>query len=196
MSPPGLRRAENAYIVSSQGGAPARLLPEDSGSQADPSWSPDGSQIIFGTKMIGDRNGEIRSVDLASHRITSLPGSVDAFSPRWSSDGQFIVASSLDLSKLLLFDVKAQTWSTIYKGLHAYSTWSSDSRFLYFLRYADDPAVLRLPAKGGNPEVVVRLRDFKPTGTWGLCFGLDPSDAPRLLRDVGTQDIYALTLAR
>jgi hypothetical protein len=53
-----------------------------------------------------------------------------------------------------------------------------------------------MPAKGGTPEVVALLKDFQPTGTFGLWFGLDPSDAPLLLRDLGTEDIYALNLER
>jgi len=40
------------------------------------------------------------------------------------------------------------------------------------------------------------LKDFRYTGTWGLWLGLDPTDAPLMLRDVGTSDIYALTLER
>jgi serine/threonine protein kinase len=196
MSESNQRHIENAYIVSSQGGLPRRLLPDDKGSETDPSWSPDGSQIIFGTNLMGDQNSEIRIFDLASHQVTTLPGSVGIFSPHWSPDGQSIAASSVDLSKMLLFDIKTQSWTTIYKDRAAYSTWSSDSRFLYFLRYANDPAVLRISAKGGKPEIVVLLKDFHPTGTFGLWFGLDPSDAPMLLRDLGTQDIYALTLER
>lgn len=194
MSESKQRHVENAYVVSSHGGVPRRLLPDDTGSQTDPDWSPDGSQIIFGTNMMGEQNSEIRSLDLASHLVTTLPGSDGIFSPHWSPDGQYIAASSVDLSKMLLFDVKTQSWSTIYTDRAAYSTWSSDSRFLFFLRYSNDPAVLKIPVKGGTPEVVTFLKDFHPAGTFGLWFGLDPSDAPMLLRDLGTQDIYALSL--
>ena len=187
---------EIAYIVSSQGEAPKRLLPEDSGSQSDPSWSPDGSKIIFGTGLLGNQNGEIRILDRASHQTTTLPGSIGMFSPHWSPDGQWIAASSTDLTKMYLFNIKTQSWSTIYKGIYAYATWSSDSRFVYFMRYASNPAILKVSVKGGNPELVADLKGFHFTGTLGLWFGLDLTDAPLLLRDVGTQDVYALTLDR
>jgi hypothetical protein len=42
--------------------------------------------------------------------------------------------------------------------------------------------------------VVADLKDFHLAGIFGLWLGLDPTDAPLLLRDVGTQHIYALTL--
>jgi eukaryotic-like serine/threonine-protein kinase len=116
------------------------------------------------------------------------------FSSHWSPNGQFIFASSLNLSNLYLFDVKTQHWSTLYKGLFVYATWSSDSRFVYFLRYASDPAVLRIPVTGGEAKLVAGLKDFRSAGTFGWWLGLDPTDAPLMLRDVGTSDIYALTL--
>ena len=186
-----------AWIVSSRGGSPRRLLPEDNGQQTDPSWSPDGSKIIFATnrQTSKDQNSSISILDLATHQRSTLPGSAGMFSPHWSPNGQYIFASSLNLSNLFLFDVKTQRWSTLYKGLFAYGTWSSDSRFIYFLRYASDPAaVLRIPVTGGEAKLVVGLKGFRYTGTWGLWFGLDPTDAPLMLRDVGTSDIYALTL--
>jgi serine/threonine protein kinase len=192
-------RRREAYIVSSQGGGPRRLLPEGSGQQVDPSWSPDGSKVIFGTNAFTSTrnpNGEIRILDLASHQVTTLPGSAGMFSPHWSPDGQFICAQALDLSKMTLFDRKTQSWSTIYNGLFAYATWSRDGRFIYFLRYANDRAVLKISPRGGSSEIVVDLKNFHETGSNDLWFGLDPTDAPLLLRDAGTEDVYALTLAR
>ena len=186
-----------AWIVPAEGGSPKRLLPEDSGQETDPSWSPDGREMIFGTNSEQSRTpgGEIRILDLASHRITTLPGSDGKFSPQYSPDGQSIKADSLDDSALYLFDLKTQRWSTLSKGFHfAYAAWSSDSRYLYFLRYADDPAVLRIPATGGEPKLVVDLKGFPFTGTLGLWFGLDPNDAPLMLRDVSTSDVYSMTL--
>ena len=58
------------------------------------------------------------------------------------------------------------------------------------------PGVYRIPVTGGNEERVVDLKDVPTTGYYGLWLGLDPTDAPLLLRDTGTTDIYALTLER
>jgi len=54
--------------------------------------------------------------------------------------------------------------------------------------------VLRVPVKGGKPQLVTDLKDIHYTGALGLWLGLDPSDAPLLLRDMGTRDVYALSL--
>jgi len=54
--------------------------------------------------------------------------------------------------------------------------------------------VFRVRVSGGNAERVVDLKGFRYTGAFSDWMGLDPTDTPMLLRDVGTADIYALTL--
>jgi serine/threonine protein kinase/Tol biopolymer transport system component len=197
MSPPDEKRnASFAYIVPSSGGMPKRILPNDSDSETDPSWSPDGSKIIFGTALVGVHDGVIRVFDIVSGQVTTLPGSQGIFSPHWSPDGRFIFATSLDLVKMLLFDVKKQSWSTLANERAGYAAWSRDGHFLYYMRYADNPAVLRIPASGGKPELVVDLKDFPYTGTFGPWMGLDAADTPILLRNMGSTDVFALTLDR
>jgi WD40 repeat protein len=160
--------------------------------------SPDGRKIAFATGMLGSRESYIRVLDLASRQVTTLGGSAGMFSPQWSPDGQFIKADSLDISTVYLFDIKAQRWSTLYNNsLFAYATWSRPrgrAINLYLLRYAHDPAILRIPVTGGEAKVVVGLRGFPFAGTLNLWFGLDPTDTPLMLREVSTTDLYALTL--
>jgi len=46
----------------------------------------------------------------------------------------------------------------------------------------------------GKTEQVVSLNRIRLTGAWGGAwwFGLAPDDSPLVLRDAGTQEIYAL----
>jgi len=184
----------HVWTVPSTAGNPQRLLPEDSGQQTEPSWSPDGRKMIFSTGEHGGRESHILILDLASHQISTLPDSDGKVAPRWSPNGQFINAASLDTSIIYVFDIKTQHWSALNTGMHAYARWSRDSRSIYFLRWASDPAILRIAATGGEARVVASLKDFPFTGKPGLWFGLDPTDAPLMLRDESTTDVYALTL--
>ena len=43
-------------------------------------------------------------------------------------------------------------------------------------------------------ELVLDLKGVRQTSIYGFWIGLDPQDTPMLLRDVGSDDIYALTL--
>jgi serine/threonine protein kinase/Tol biopolymer transport system component len=187
LSPQG----DKAWIVPSRGGSPQRFLPEDSGQEIYPNWSPDGRKMIFATGMPGSSESHIRILDLANHQISTLPGSDGKSAPFWSPDGQSILGPSLDLFTIYVFDIKNQHWSALDTGLHGYSVWSSDSRSIHFLRYPDDPAIIRIPAAGGEVKQVASLKDFRFIGVW---FGLDPTDAPLMLRDASTTDVYALTL--
>jgi hypothetical protein len=102
---------------------------------------------------------------------------------------------SVDDLSLVLFDVETQKWSVLYQGRNGFPTWSRDGQFIYFLRpWGDDPGVLGIRRSGGDAERIVDLKGFHFTGTYAFWMGLDPDDTPMLLRDVGTDDIYALTL--
>ena len=52
--------------------------------------------------------------------------------------------------------------------------------------------MFRVRVSDGNAERVVDLKGFRHTGAFTLWMGLDPTDTPMLIRDVGTDDIYAL----
>ena len=185
-----------AYMVSSQGGTPRLLLPGEAGPETDANWSPDGRKIVFSTSREAgdDPKSVICILELESNHITTLPGSVGMFSPRWSLDGHSIVTLNPKSLGLNIFDVRTQRWSTPYKGPAGFPRWSSDSHSIYFLGLSYNPGVFRIPVTGGDAERITDLKGVHVTGYYSVWFGLDPSDAPLLLRDIGTSDIYALTL--
>lgn len=185
-----------AYIISSQGGGPRRLLPQDTGSQTDPNWSPDGRKIVFSNSPPGgaDPNSVIRVLDLDSKRVATLPESAGMFSPRWSPDGRSIAAVRMNSTTLNIFDVQTQQWSTPYQGVVSYLAWSKDSHWIYFLDFQNDPSVFRVRVTDGAAERITDLKDVHYTGNSGMWMGLDPTEAPLFLRDLGTHDIYALAL--
>jgi Tol biopolymer transport system component/DNA-binding winged helix-turn-helix (wHTH) protein len=188
-----------AYIVPARGGSPRKVLPESAGVQSDPDWSPDGHKIVFGSSFGGqDPKSVIRIFDLDSGQITVIPGSAGMTDPRWSPDGRSIAANSFDLQTINIFDLETQRWLALPPKIRMnFPEWSKDSHFLYFIhgpRGVDDPAVYRMRVKGGELEKVVDLKNWPLVGPAGSWMGLDPSDAPLLLRDTSSNDIYALTL--
>jgi Tol biopolymer transport system component/DNA-binding winged helix-turn-helix (wHTH) protein len=182
-----------SYIMSSLGGTPQPILPDDRGRQSDPNWSPDGQKIIFASgRRRYSSDVVLRILDLASHQIVSLPGSQGIWSPRWSPNGR-LIAGINQSGGCSVFDFDSQQWSELQKGECDCPTFSSNSQFVYFISGTLD-GVYRVGVSGGRAERVVDLKGFHHTGAVGLWMGLDPTDTPMLLRDRGSDDIYALTL--
>jgi serine/threonine protein kinase len=179
------------YLVSAEGDNPQQLLPEDHEPQWDPNWSPDGNKIEF-SGAPGDTESAIRVLDLNTHQISTLPGSQGLFAARWSPDGRYIVALSWDSLRLMLLDFQTQKWSQLAQIRGAFLNWSSDGQYVYFLRWLKDPAVMRIRINDGKVEQVLDLANLPTTGNLGPWVGLDLDDSPLLLKDNGTQDIYAL----
>lgn len=61
-------------------------------------------------------------------------------------------------------------------------------------RPADLPGVYRIRPEGGSAELVLDLNRIRQTGLFSFWIGLDPNDTLMLLRDIGSDDIYAPTL--
>jgi eukaryotic-like serine/threonine-protein kinase len=180
------------YVVSPDGGTPKELLPEDDHPQADPYWSPDGKSLIFGG-LYASASAGIRILDLNTHKLSTLPDSQELFSPRWSPDGRYIAAIRWNSQSLLMFDQVKQKWSEVLQGRNvSFPNWSKDGRYLYFLSWPENPAVVRVRLSDSAQERVADLKEFHPTGYWDDWVGLDPEDAPLLLKDTGLQDVYAL----
>jgi hypothetical protein len=95
----------------------------------------------------------------------------------------------------MIFDFNTQKWSELpQKGGVAFAEWSPDGQFIYFRRPMGDTGVFRISIKGGNVEKIVDLKDWQDAGVSGRYMGLDPTDAPLLLRDISSREIYALIL--
>lgn len=92
-----------------------------------------------------------------------------------------------------IFDVATQQWSELpdREGI-AYPEWSSDSKMIYFARTGGEEGLFRIRVIGGRAERIYDMKDWHSTGSGWM--GLDPTDAPLLLHDHGTSEIYALTL--
>jgi eukaryotic-like serine/threonine-protein kinase len=179
------------YTVSADGATPREVLPEDPQDESDPTWSPDGTKIAFGSGATNP-DSVIQILDLQTNQTSPLPGSKGLFSPRWSPDGRYIAALSFDSRGLMLFDVAGQKWEEIAKITLGFPNWSKNGDYVYFLHEENDPAVMRVRLSDHRVERVADLKNFRQTGFFSIWLGLAPDDSPLLLRDTGTQEIYAL----
>ena len=69
---------------------------------------------------------------------------------------------------------------------------SKDGQYIYVLDFNGAGAVLRTRIADHKTEKVADLTNLVITGRFGGGLSISPDNSPLLLRDTGTQDIYAL----
>ena len=187
------------YTISADGGNPEPLF-QDSRNACDPSWSPDGTHLVFGRldNNMGRENEPrmLHVIDLSSGRNEVIPHSEGLFSPRWSPDGRYIAAITLDQQKLMLYDVKGQRWTTLASTSASDPVWSADSRAIYFHALTEEfKPLYRATIASGRLEQVATLQSFHPEKPEDFSFsGLGPDDAPFVRISVHSTDLYTATL--
>jgi Tol biopolymer transport system component len=180
------------YLASAEGGTPEPLW-DGQHNEIDPNWSADGDSLVFSyAPWLEKETSGVAGVyvlRLRTHKVVKLPGSDGLFSARWSPDGRYIVAMPSDSGALMLFDFRTQTWMELVKS---FPNWSKDGQYVYFVRAGREPAALRVRLRDHRVEDVASLKNMRQTGFFGPWSGLAPDDSPMLLRDAGTQELYAL----
>ena len=160
--------AARPIVISSMGGTPHRLLPEDrrcTGEDHKLVPRRTQSRFLFRWRDTGIRRARIRILDLNSHQVSILPGSQGMYSPRWSPNGRLILALDTMSDVLKVFDFQTQRWSVLTDYGVGWLAFSRDGRFIYFTRSGDDPGVYRIRTSGGKAERVVDLKGFHTN--WG-----------------------------
>jgi eukaryotic-like serine/threonine-protein kinase len=201
----GSDRSWRIYLVSAEGGSPESVTHGEH-SEADPTWSPDGKSLVFGEvaspgpsqepehQQAKPDYGGIYQVVLTTLQMTKFADSDGLWSPHWSPDGRHIAAIRGAESELMLLDCASRKWLDLNRPDAGYLSWTPDSKYLYFDTWLEaDPAFYRVRMSDLKLERVVSLKNVQRALTWaGPWTGLALDGSPLLLRDVGTQEIYAL----
>jgi Tol biopolymer transport system component/DNA-binding winged helix-turn-helix (wHTH) protein len=192
------------YLVDSDGGKLTPLVNQDRDeadrNEADPNWSADGKTLVFG--RLPDRMDSetmpkaIYLLDIASRRVTEVPGSVGLFSPRLSPDGRYIVAIRLDQRALLLFDRTTARWTTISSHGAGDPLWSHDGRSVYFQDFLEaGKPIYRVAIPDGRLEQFATISNLRPilASDYRL-LSLAPDDLPVVSARTSTVNLYSVDL--
>ena len=151
------------YLISADGGVAEKLIPNPNNEVA-PFWSPDGKSITFNDYPNPGLPRAIKVLDLATRKISIMPGSEGYYVGEWSPDGKYMIAVAQNPSRLVLYTVKSGTWTDIRKfdGVWGWCIWSNDSKSVY----------VQMPtaAPGVEPGF---YRLGIPDGSWKLTNTLD-----------------------
>ena len=194
--PNGPSKPGKMYEIPASGGTPHELIPDDKQNEQDATWSADGKRIAFAgdanDAIVQNSSPAIKILDLQTGKVSPMAGSQGMFSPRWSPDGRYLAAMTSDSSKLMLFDFQTSTWKQIGSGTLSWLNWSPDGKSIYVKDLAGKGSIERFQAPDGKVDRIVDLKDFLLTGLGGGAVSVAPDGSPLVLRDRGTQDIYAL----
>ncbi len=192
-------KAWQLYLISAEGGTPERLV-EEKRNQADPTWAADGRSIAFGRTpdLLGKESAThaIEVLDLATRKIVSLPGSDGLFSPRWSPDGKWIAALTLDQRKVMLFDVAGRSWKLLADTSAADPVWGANSQSIYVhASQAEMQPIVRIDVPTGRMTVIANLATLPSSERTDYFFvGLGPNDLPLIRARTATANLYSLDL--
>jgi Tol biopolymer transport system component/DNA-binding winged helix-turn-helix (wHTH) protein len=197
---------DHLYVIPAEGGSPEAITTSSATQPGAgvPTWSPDGNSVIF--FELGefglDRTAHILLLDLHTRQVSALPASEGLYFPRWSPDGRYVVAVTVDNQKLMLFDFRARKWSELVNGsLLFWPEWSTDSKYVFYI--ADPPGSFDIDSLvlysrvDINSHRVERVANLEQTrglhaGRFGTYYGVTPDGSPLFLRNTGFQEVYAL----
>jgi predicted Ser/Thr protein kinase len=154
--------SKEIYRISVDGGAPEKLTSEGKIELA-PSWWPDGKSILFNDFPLPGRIRGIKIVDLATQKVSIMPGSERFYVPSWSPDGKYMVAVAQNPSRVVLYSAESKTWKDlkIFKALWPYWVWANDSKSLYMaVREAEpggEPGIYQLTITDEQWELVAKF---------------------------------------
>src|SRR5271157_2341915 len=184
-------KPHDIYLIPAEGGQPEQVT-QGENNKGDVSWSADGNQLVFGLMDPWPSSGiALHLIDLRTRQESTIPGSEDLFSPRWSPDGRFVAALPAAGDSLRLFEFATQKWVELAKFPMGYPSWSRDSNYIYFDTSGPEAAFYRDRVSDRKLEQLVSLQNMRRGGTYQWT-GLTPDSSLLLLRDVGTEEIYAL----
>jgi DNA-binding winged helix-turn-helix (wHTH) protein/WD40 repeat protein len=184
------------YVISMDGGPPQKIEEKNS---APATWSPDGNLLAFENYGPDPAHPGLQFLDLRTGKRSVIPGSQDLEGGQWVGEDT-LVAAPPSLAKLMIFDLKTQKWSDLAPGKVPGSVvnWahSPDYQYVYYTTGGTEPKAVRIRLADRKVETITSLRDLRralgPDGNTQI--SVAPDGSAIFTRDIGTQEIYALTL--
>jgi dipeptidyl aminopeptidase/acylaminoacyl peptidase len=180
-------------LINMDGGSPPTIVEKDG---TWPHWSPDGGLLVF---MDRGASAHIHILDLRTGRSSLVPGPADMLNPQWEGDDR-LVAGTQDFTKLMVFDVRTQQWSELVSftapGYVVNWIHSPDYKSVDYITGGADPMLFRVSLADRKIETITSLKGLhRATGPAGNTeISVAPDGSAVFTRDIGTQEIYALTV--
>jgi Tol biopolymer transport system component len=183
----------NVYLVSAAGGAPQKLTPDGADGVA-PSWFPDGKSIAFNNFPHPDKPFRIHVIDLATRRISDMPGADRYYVPSWSPDGKYMVAITQNPARMVFYSAQTKTWKNLrtFDVPWGFWTWASDSNSIYMGLVLGNNGIYQLTVPQGEWKLLCPLDGVNDPSGADSFMSLTPDGQPAIMSRTGVGQIYSL----
>ena len=140
--------------------------------------------------------GGLQVFDERTGKISVVPSSQGMEGAMWISQDA-LVAATQDQKHFRIFDFKTEKWSDLIAGNFVNWNTSLDHKYFYFTTGGAEPTAQRLRFADRQIETITSLKDLRRVVDWaefGTQINVAPDGSPVFTRDIGTQEIYALSV--
>ena len=182
-------------VISMEGGTPQTLVQADTHSAR---WSPDSSRLVL-IDTSNPGNSTIQIFDLRTGKRSVVPASRGFYAVRWVAD-DLLAGITEDSKKIMIFDIGAQKWSDLVSatlpGYMVNVEHSPDYKYVYYTTGGPEPMAFRIRLADRKVEAIISLKSLPIAVGPGenTQFGVAADGSPVFARDIGTREIYALTV--
>jgi Tol biopolymer transport system component len=186
------------HVIDMDGGLPQRIEKQSSATH----FSPDQNSLIITSLIDGGRPGdkntlELKICDLRTGKISVVPSSAGKLGGQWITQDKIVAVTEV-AAKLMTFDFKTEEWTDLVVGDLVNWAVSPDGKYLTFTTGGAEPKVQRLRFADRQIETIASLKDLRrvvdSVEISGTQVTVAPDGSPVFTRDVGTQEIYSLTV--
>ena len=180
------------YVVSADGGVPEQMM-QTNFQEVAPTWSADGKQIYFNFFPNPDQPTlGLRILDLATRKISMMPGAEKFFEPTWSPDHKYLVAMANNPSRMVLYSADTGKWTdlTTFKAPAGYWVWTADSKSIYMDMVLGENGIYRIGVPDGKWEKISDLE--ANTRSLDSFLSLSPDGQPAIMSHTGVAQVYSL----
>jgi serine/threonine protein kinase len=183
-------KSASVFVVSMNGGSSQKLAD----NAVAPDWSPDGNLLAITT--FSGESFKSRLIDLRDGSISDIPDSQGTLGP-WFAAQDSLIATTNDQSRFARYDFKTRKWSEILTSSEKFVNWevSPDLKYFIYSTGGNNPTAFRMRLPDGKPETLVGFKHFRVLNDdTGPSMAVAPDDSILVTRDIGTQEVYAITV--
>ena len=204
ISPDGKKVAfavnEELHVIDMDGTSQRKITKEKRKTPI-PAWSPDGGSIVFDSDAEEQQGNDrfpqqLKTINPQNGTSSVVASSTGLSSALWISP-ETIIAGNQDQNKLLMLDLTNGKLTELVSGIIMNWAVSPDRKYLYYTVGGAEPKTMRMRLADKSSEQIGSLRNLRQAldpllGETHL--SVAPDGSPVFTRDIGSQEIYALTL--